>query len=229
MRAEIGTNVGVNIVEQKNLVTLLEPGELGAMLDIKVWNPLTGKILRQDSRKSESFVQQFLQLLFITMQMPNSGNPQSVRDTGNTLRNVYPAFNTGGNNNGYLMDTYAAATSALNSIVVGTGAVAPTISDYKLGTLIAHGVGGGQLSYGATTYGAPATDGTTSQFTITRNFANSSGGTITPTEIGLYCAWYDQGGSVARYFMIIRDVIAGGIAVPNGQTLTINYRPQATI
>ena len=29
--------------------------------------------------------------------------------------------------------------------------------------------------------------------------------------------------------MTIRDVIGGGIAVPNGQTLTINYRFQGVI
>jgi len=28
--------------------------------------------------------------------------------------------------------------------------------------------------------------------------------------------------------MVIRDMIPGGIAVPNGQTLTVNYRIQVT-
>ncbi|GAJ04001.1 unnamed protein product, partial [marine sediment metagenome] len=31
------------------------------------------------------------------------------------------------------------------------------------------------------------------------------------------------------YFMIIRDVIDDGINVPDGQTLTVNYREQAVV
>ena len=39
---------------------------------------------------------------------------------------------------------------------------------------------------------------------------------------------YNQSWDTA-YFLIIRDVISGGIDVPNGQTLTVNYREQAAI
>ena len=143
MRAEIGTNVGLEIVEKKNIVTLLKPGELGARLDFKVWNPLTGKILRQDSRKSESFVQQFLQMLYIQMSLLNAAAAMSVRDTGNTLRNVY-WYGVNGSGTMHL-DVLDAAADANYGIVVGTGNTAPTISDYKLQTLIAHGVGAGAM------------------------------------------------------------------------------------
>ena len=82
------------------------------------------------------------------------------------------------------------------------------------------------MNYSAVTFGTPAADATTSQITITRNFANVSAGSVVVNEIALYCCAYDTGATL-RYFCIIRDVIAGGITVPNGQTLTVNYRPQA--
>ena len=148
----------------------------------------------------------------------------NVRDTTNNLRSIYGAQIAAGGAN-VTFDVLAAAATSTFGVVVGTGAVAPTISDYQLGAQIAHGVGVGQLQYSAVTFGAPASDATTSQVTITRNFANASGGAITVNEIGLYCRAYYS--SAIGYFMIIRDVIAGGISVPNGQTLTVNYRPQA--
>ncbi|GAI66501.1 unnamed protein product, partial [marine sediment metagenome] len=55
----------------------------------------------------------------------------------------------------------------------------------------------------------------------------ANGGAITVNEIALYVKGYKY--NVTYYFMIIRDVIAGGIAVPAGQTLTVNYREQAAI
>ncbi|GAH71984.1 unnamed protein product, partial [marine sediment metagenome] len=74
-----------------------------------------------------------------------------------------------------------------------------------------------------------ASDASVSQFTITRNFSNAAvGGDITVNEIGLYVKGYDTEDDT-YYFMIIRDVIAGGIAVPDGQTLTVNYREQVQV
>jgi hypothetical protein len=88
------------------------------------------------------------------------------------------------------------------------------------------------MQYGALTFGAPSTDNVSiAQFTITRNFANSSGASITVNEIGLYVQSYKLNGGPqgVGYFMTIHDVISGGIAVPNGQTLTVNYRPQTQV
>jgi hypothetical protein len=46
-------------------------------------------------------------------------------------------------------------------------------------------------------------------------------------EIGLYAKGFIY--NTTYYFMTLRDVIGGGIAVPNGQTLTLNFRIQASI
>lgn len=212
------------VIKPDQIHHVLAEGAVGLALEYTVTDDKTGKITSHGIQKSESFVQQFLQLLFLMMNMtPPVAAATDVRDTSNTLRNVVH-----GGSNWYCG---ALITDATYGIQVGTGNTAPVISNYVMETLIAHGVAGGQLQYSAVTFAAPAADATTSQFTITRNFANGSGGAITVNEIGLVCRAYDVAGSfvTVRYFLIVRDVIGGGIAVPNGQTLTINYRPQAVV
>lgn len=90
------------------------------------------------------------------------------------------------------------------------------------------------MQYGGVAFGAPASDATTSRFTITRDFVNASGGAITVNEIALYVMAYgsdlpSEDTTNIKNFMIIRDIIAGGIAVADGQTLTVNYREQAVV
>jgi predicted outer membrane repeat protein len=217
----------VEVVDPKNIPHVLLPGELGLALELTVKDK-NGKVTEHRVQKSESFLAQFLQLLYVQMTyQPDS--IMSVRDTSNVLRDVKSYLSTGTGNRNVTFDMANVANDTTFGILVGTGNTAPTITDYMMETLIAHGVGAGQLQYGAVTFGAPASDATTSQITVTRNFANGSGGAITVNEIGLACrAVYGTGTSIEN-FLIVRDVIGGGINVPNGQTLTVNYRPQATI
>lgn len=215
--------------KDEEIAHLLEPGEIGAVLEWTITDPKTGKIVDHQIRKSESFVRQFLDLLFAKMRAANPITTLQARDTGNTLRTVMDLGNNS-STTGYLLDVNAGATVITYGIIVGIdtgGPHAPTINDYVLVTPIAHGAGGGQMQYGGVSFGAPGSDATTSQFTITRNFTANAGG-ITVLEVGLYCRAQDTG-ETARYFMIIRDVIAGGILVAAGLTLTINYRMQATV
>ncbi len=207
---------------------LFLPGEFGAVLDWEVRDTKTGELVNKGIKKAESFTRQFLDLLLVKFLNSPGLSPIQIRDTGGNYQDIC--------NGTVIFATDALAGDVTFGIVVGTGAVAPTISDYVLGALIAHGVGVGQLQYSIGTWGAPASDATTSQFTITRNFANASGAGITVNEIGLYvkapsgAPWQaSSGDNTIRYFMTIRDVIAGGILVGNGQTLTINYRPQCVI
>jgi hypothetical protein len=154
-------------------------------------------------------------------------SPYNVRDTGNAVRAVFCHEFQTAYAKGYLLDVMASIGVATFGIIAGTGVNAPTINDYALQSPIVQGTGAGQLQYAAVTFGTPASDATTSQVTVTRNLTNGSGNSITINEIGLICRAYytDEAG----YFLIIRDVISGGIAIPNGQTITINYRPQVVI
>jgi hypothetical protein len=161
--------------------------------------------------------------------MANELSYHEIRDVTNTL--VHIAFS------GETFATDAAANDDSYGIVVGIGSTAPTINDYALETRIDDGVGAGELQYGGVTYGLPTSSATESHFTITRDFSNASGGDITVEEIGLYVramyAWigdaYDRTDNLTDYpvLMTIRDV-TGGITIPDGETLTVNYRLQAT-
>ena len=226
-RPNIAAIPGVAVVDPRKIPHVLGEGELGLVLELTVTDK-NGKVTEHRVQKSESFVRQFLEILYVQMTYQPPG-VMSVRDTSNVLRDVKSLAYTGTGSRAVGFDVLAAATNVLFGILVGTGNTAPTINDYTIETLIAEGVGAGQLQYSALTFGAPASDATTSQLTITRNFANGSGGAITVNEIGLVCrASYGVTTNI-EYFLLVRDVIGGGIAVPNGQTLTVNYRPQATI
>jgi len=172
-----------------------------------------GRITRKKTIECKSFVRQFLELLFVQFGQTET----SVKDTNGTSRTPRPYT--------YTFKANAPSGNTSYGILVGTGTTSPTISDYKMESLINHGSGGGQLQYGAVTFGDPTCDATTCYFTITRDFSNGSGGDITVHEIGLAVMAYDSG---SKYFLAIRDVVSGGISVPNGQTLTLNYRIKVT-
>lgn len=232
-RPEIKSKVEVTIVEPEKIVTLLQPGELGAMLDWEVRDSKTGLLMpdprtglpNKGTKKSDSFVQQFLQVLFCMMACSGTVFPvPNVRDTTNNLRSI-TIYLAAGNP---LFDVLAAGANSLFGVVVGLDGTAPTISDYHLGTQCAEGAGLNQFNHGGVSFGTPVSDATTSQLTITRSFSNGSANPITVSEIGIYCRCADTGGTI-RYFMFIRDTITGSIIVPIGQTLTMSYRPQAVV
>jgi len=219
MGTEIKTKHNEKVIRPEEIKALLQPGEVGVTIELTVKDK-NGKVTeRRGPMRSKSFVRQFLELWWIQSYQLPQYHPYQVRDTGNVLRDICESS--------HIFAADAAIGDVTLGIVVGTGNTAPTINDFAMETPIAHGVGAGQLQFSAVTFGAPANDATTSQFTITRNFANGSGGAIGVNEIGLYVEGYLY--NSVRYFMTIRDVIGGGINVPNGQTLTVNYRPQATV
>jgi len=217
-KAQIGLKPELKIIRKEEIPHLLVPGEMGAILELTVKDK-NGKVTEHRLMRSKSFVRQFLELLWVqAFQIPEVA-PYNMRDTGNTLQDIGETCLT--------FDATAASEDVTHGIIVGEGTTAPTIDDYAIETLIPHGTDPGELQYGAVAFGAPASDATTSQFTITRDFANGSGGAITVNEIALYGKGYKY--NVTYYFMTIRDVISGGIAVPDGQTLTVNYREQAVV
>lgn len=211
----------VGVVNPQKIVTLLKPGELGAMLDWKVFDPKTGVIKEEHTQRSESFLQAFLQLLFVKMICSPVTDYIVITDVTPAARNIFESITAVEKGT---FNAEAAAAAVTSGIIIGTGNTAPTISDSKIETIIPHAT----MNYSIQSFAAPAADATTSQVTLTRNFSNVSGGNVTVNEIALYCKAFDTTGT-ARIVCIIRDVIAGGILVPNGQTLTVNYRPQAVV
>ena len=197
-------------------------GEMGAILEAVITDK-DGNIVKCLRKKSESFVKQFLQILQVQMRHDVSGMYN--------YPNFLIAKDTSGNSyyvivNASTFACEAAVGSTSWGLLVGTGIVAPTIDDYYLGTLIAHGTGAGQLQYSAVSFGAPTCDGATSEFSITRSFANGSAGTVTVKEVGLVGYGYDYT-ATARNFLFIRDIM--DLAVLTTQTLSLNYLIRAAI
>ena len=97
-------------------------------------------------------------------------------------------------------------------IVVGIGTNAVTTGDYTVQTPIAHGSGAGQLNYGATASGGAVDAGGGCTLTVSRQFGNASGGSITIREVCLCCQ------HSSFYFLLSRDIVTQAIA--NGNTAT---------
>lgn len=191
-----------------------------------------GNILSNNQYDSHSWVRNYYNALSGFCGINDDGaiygaGNLNILDTGNTLRNgasLCTFFNSGAGglppyNLGGLI---AAITVITNGIVVGTDATAESFEDYKLGAIIAHGNGGGQLMYSACSVVSqiyiPAT---LSWETLwRRTLTNSSGGAITINESGLY--YYMQQSAAIRYAMTCRDVVVP-VVMNNGDIVDYEY------
>lgn len=182
-----------------------------AFWKIEIRNP-DGKIVKVKKGKCNSFVLQFLQLL----QVHCFVDTVSMKDTGNTSRAI-----TGG---AYDFQCNTGAGSASAGIVVGIGTNAVANTDYALQTLIAHGVGSGQLSYGAMSETAAQVVSSNVDYSLARTFQNLSGATITINEIALYMVGYIGGSNYS--FCMLHDLATQ--AVNNLQTATVTYTLRTT-
>jgi hypothetical protein len=173
-----------------------------------------GSLVKVNASFSRSFVQNSLGCLQVRM---DQGTAVSMTDTGGTPRSVSAAANT----NDLKVNAPAATTGY--GIQWGTGTNAEAVTDTKLQTLIAHGSGAGQLSYGSCTVGNYTPGAGVTTLTVTRSGSQGSGG-VTVEERGLSCL---NGGGSAWQFCIIRDVAQ--VAVSAGQTLTTVYTYSAAL
>lgn len=168
---------------------------------------------------SDSLVIGFLQHLYGAF---ISGNA-TIKDTGGTDRSVEEP--TASTYNRFRID--AVDDNDNFGIVVGTGITAESNIDHKLATQIAHGTGAGQLDYGSHGFTAPSVVGSSVDMIVSRTFLNSSGAEISVTEIGIYC--HSESSATAWYFCLLRDVLTSAQAVPNGQTITVQYTIRTTV
>ena len=183
-----------------------------------------GKLVKRTHWKiSKSFVLQFLQHIdfMSTHSYGNQGVSVPIKDVNAASINLwinqgailYFAVFAGDNDSGY-------------GILVGTGTTAVTNIDYKMETKIAHGVGAGQLDYGAHSRTAAQVVGANVDLIISRTFYNGSGNSITVNEIGIQCQTVGPAGG-AYSFLLARDIITP-VAVANAQTLTVQYTFRTT-
>jgi len=179
--------------------------------------------LRRDSGwiRSRSFVKNYL--VHVECAFKDLDTAGAV-DTGGVARTLQRP--TGGT--APFMKTNAADNIGYMGIQVGTGTTTPTNTSYSLAALIAHGVGAGQLDYGATSFTATAVVGSNVDMVISRTMYNGSGGTITVNEIGVVGQSIDNVGGT-RYLLLILDVLASGQPVLDTETITVQYTLRTTV
>lgn len=195
-----------------------------------------GRVVRGHRQHSHSWVRNAYNLLVCQAAAVAGDNAVGLAlvDTGGGTRSdasTQPA--TGYSSNGasnmsiYVFQGYgfyAGAGVDTFGIVVGTGSGAENFNSNALGAKIANGVGAGQLSYAAMNAPAISTVGTTKKVDWVRFLNNNSGNSITVNEVGIYCnGTYDNS---SLYFMMCRDLVAGGVAVPNAGQLRVTYTIQ---
>ena len=168
-----------------------------------------------------SYVKNMMIFLYNCMYTPGGVGMTDASGNGQTL---CPEGGNGSNNPEYILAAQAGSGNASYGIVVGTGTTAVASNQTALVTKIATGTSSGQLSYGSMSFGTIQTTGTASKFTMARMFTNSSGASITMSEIALYVLC-DNTSSAACYFMILRDLITETINnnASLTATLTLQY------
>jgi len=144
-------------------------------------------------------------------------------DTTNTLE----GFEQGTHTVGFIRASPLGAEDTYG-ILLGTDSTAVTLSDYNLGTPIAHGSGAGQLLYGAGSVAIPFEDSTDSwvDIVMVRGFENQSGGNITVEEIGIVGKSEDAGGA-SELFLLAHDL--KNFTINDGYTAVVEYRLRFTV
>ena len=172
-----------------------------------------GKLLAHLKQPARSWLKQWSQLIYGGM----SGVTQSVLDTNGVSRAQSVTYD--------LLNILGLAGNASLGVVAGSGVNPVNISDYRLQSQIAHGVGAGQLAHQATEIiYPPSVSGSECYFQVKRIFVNGSGGTVLVNEIGVY------GAITSSYSAcIIRDVLVGTVNIPDGGSITVIYRVKAVV
>ncbi len=175
-----------------------------------------GKFISRERRKSKSFVRQWNDIIWAQV---TGASGYIKRIDGNETQGVAPAAES-------LRMTAVEAFSS-ESIVVGSGFAAVTISDYSLGTQIAHGSGAGQLTYQAPTVNESVVSGPNCSFLVERAFVNNSGGDVTVKESAIYVRM--KGPIYYGYACVVRDVLTLPQTIPNGGSLSMSYTLRVTV
>lgn len=184
-----------------------------------------GTIKFDSGRKpSKCMVLQFLRVIAANFK----GASISVKDVAGASHTIVTTgWGVGGNGFRQLMGLNAASDHDEYGIVAGRGTAAEANDDYKLETQCAQGAGANQLLHGSMGFTEATIEAGNVDYVMERAFTNGSGAGITVEEVGVYCRVWGTDMSV-YYFCVLRD-LTGGIALANGEVLTIEYTWRTTV
>ena len=212
---------------------------------LETYTERNGILRKTRKRRSRSFVQQFLKLHYL---MSNeSGTDITITDIDGTSRtrgassnqwkHTFLATAPGRGGSGCAIggaistDTdFKGSKAANNGIVLGTGSTAIAPTDFQLATLIADGTSASQLEYFSSAGGNFSISGGTGSFVLERLFRNSSGGTITVNEMGVYVGGFSLTNNQGFFhFCVLRDLVSPGFAITNGAYARATYTISITV
>jgi len=187
-----------------------------------------GKVVKVHRQKSHSPTANFIGLMLPLTYFNVTGNSYTLKNTGGGTYGYKPAINVGAQCISY-PNTAVNYPSYIVMIQVGSGSQSNPYAAYSLAAPIANGSGTGQLIYGQPSVPSNIiVSGSEAYFTISQTFNNSSGDTITITEVGIITHLrfsQSNNGSYTDFGQVLvwYDVLSSAISVPNGGSVTIYY------
>jgi len=181
-----------------------------------------GKLLSQEERKSRSFLGLWNKIIWT--QMTGASYPAlMVTDINGS------GWPLGVGTSGYNFRMNAGAEDPSMGIVIGTSNTPVDVSDYRMGALIAQGLGAGQMDYMAMVINASVVADPNCDFFMSRQMANNSGGLITVRESGIYVMMERSLSPFwTAYGCVVRDIFSTSQDVPDGGGITIEYTLRIT-
>jgi len=184
-----------------------------------------GKTIYRKRMASKSWVGNIMGLISALLGGVTTGTSSVTVYCGTTRVDLVDVY---GNSRGInLCFGSSSATVVSSLIVVGSGDTPVSLSDYKIVSEITSGSGSGQLVYGSVQV-TSLSRGDVWSVSISRTFTNLSGAPVTVKEVGLFIRLPISTSTIVS-FMFARDVIPGGITVPNGGVLTVIYTIQYSL
>jgi hypothetical protein len=187
-----------------------------------------GRIVKVHRQRSHSPTANFIGFMLPLTYFNITGNSVPITNTGGSINGYKPAISTGAACIAYPNGT-ANNPSYIVMIQVGSGTQSNPYNAYKLAAPIANSSGTGQLIYGQPSVPPNITvSGNEAYFTISQTFNNSSGGTVTITEVGIITQIQAISSNNANHInygqvLVWYDVLSSSISVSNGGSVTIYY------
>jgi hypothetical protein len=187
-----------------------------------------GRVVKVHRQRSHSPTANFIGLMLPLTYFNVTGSSFKITATNGSTYNYKPGIGPtiqciSYPNSGYNYPSYIAM------IQVGSGQQSNPYSANSLAAPIANGSGTGQLVYGQPSIPSNViVSGSEVYFTVSQTLNNSSGGTVTITEVGIvtylqFGGGYSTSPGFSGNILVWYDVLSSPISIPNGGSLTIYY------